>query len=344
MEAKYYKIDEEMSQRLNIMKLFFIIMVVFIHSEASPDMNLQIPRYVLTCKNIVSSGICGIAVPSFFFISGFLLFSKEFTWIGNLKKKAQSIVLPYAVINSFWIIFFKSVHFFECTKHYFSDEAYQIKGIEGIMGAFLNPMPLYYPFWFLRDLIIINFFAKAIQIFIDKLPLISLIAIIALYFNVVQIPILLSNSSFCLFFLSYYFIKYQRDINKLDKIKCLYFGLIFGGLIAVKLWIWDHAIVNLLYTLIGLGFSYQLAEKIRKGRLCKPILWCSQFTFFIYAFHEFYEAMLKKIVMTVFPQYGYVQLMEFFLIPVFIVAMCIVVGAVMKKWIPSVYCLICGYR
>lgn len=344
MEAKCFEIDKAMSQCLNIMKLLFIVMVVFIHSEASPEMVLHIPMYVQICKNIVSSGICGIAVPGFFFISGFLLFSKEFTWMGNLKKKAKSIILPYIAINLFWVIFFKGVHFFEFTKHYFAEEAYQIRGIEGFLRAFLDPMPLYYPFWFLRDLIILNIFAKIVQMIIDKIPWLSLIAIIALYFNIIQIPLLLSNSSFCIFFLSYYFVKYQTIIKKLDKIKGLYLGLIFVGLIVVKLWIWNHAIVNLIYTAIGLTFFYQLAGKIRKGPLCKPILWCSQFTFFIYAFHEFYEAMLKKIVMTVLPQYGFVQLIEFFLVPILMICICIAAGAMIKRWIPILYQLICGYR
>lgn len=344
MEVRHYEITEDMAQRLNIVKFFLIVMVVLIHAEMPLDMNMQVPEYMTVCKNVIKDGICAIAVPSFFFISGFLLFSKEFTWRGNLKKKIRSMLLPYFLINSFWIIFFKGIRLFEFTKHFFLDEAYQIDGIKKILEAYLNPMPLYYPFWFLRDLIILNIFAKGIQIVIDKLPIISFGVMLAVCLNIIHIPILFSNSSLFMFSLSYYLIKYKWDIMRLNKIKCMYLGLVFCGFIFVKLWICDLGVVTLIYELTGLSFFYQLAGKIRKGRLCKPILWCSQFTFFIYAFHEFYEAMLKKIVMTVFPQYGYVQLMEFFMIPIFIVAMCIVVGAVMKKWVPAVYCLICGYR
>lgn len=346
MEAKYYEISEDMSQRLNILKFIFMAMVVFIHSEALPVLpyELEVPEYVSVCKNIATYGICAIAVPGFFFVSGFLLFSKEFTWIENLKKKARSLLLPYFLINTFWILFFKGMQHFNATAPYFAGENYQVNGIRGLLEAYLNPMPLYYPFWFLRELIILNLFAKTIKIIIDRMPVISFVMIIAIYFNIVQIPLLLSNDSFCIFSLSYYLVKYQWNVKKIDRVRCLHWGLAFGGAIAFKLWIWNHAITRLCYVAIGLCFFWQLAGRIRKGRLCKPILWCSQFSFFIYAFHEFFEAMLKKVVMTTLPQYGYVQLMEFFLIPTFIIAICIVAGAVTKKWIPAIYRLICGYR
>lgn len=43
--------------------------------------------------------------------------------------------------------------------------------------------------------------------------------------------------------------------------------------------------------------------------------------FLIYAFHEFYEAMVKKHIMMVLPQYGLVQLLEYFILPLFVTEM-----------------------
>lgn len=107
MGLGHYEINEDMSQRLNIMKFVFMVCVVFIHSYALPGLPyaLDVPRYVAECKEIVVNGICRVAVDGFFFISGLLLFAKEFTWLGNLRKKAKSILVPYLLINSFWIIF-----------------------------------------------------------------------------------------------------------------------------------------------------------------------------------------------------------------------------------------------
>lgn len=66
--------------------------------------------------------------------------------------------------------------------------------------------------------------------------------------------------------------------------------------------------------------------------------------FFIYAFHEFYEAMMKKLVMMIIPQHGIVQLLEYFILPFLVTGCCIVIGAAMQRYLRSLYCMVCGYR
>ena len=41
MREYYKKIDGEMSERLNIMKFIFMLMVVFIHSDALPELPFE---------------------------------------------------------------------------------------------------------------------------------------------------------------------------------------------------------------------------------------------------------------------------------------------------------------
>lgn len=347
METQYRALDQNISQRLNIIKFIFMVMVVFIHSETLPDLpyELNVPPYLDICKNVVTNGICAIAVPGFFFISGFLLFSKEFTWIGNVKKKARSILLPYFLINSFWILLFKIMQSIELTAPYFAGEDYQIIGAEGIIKAYCAAIPLYYPFWFLRDLFIVNIFAKLIQIMIDRFPRLSILMIIILCLNLVKIPLLVSNSSFYMFAIGYYVVKYRDRVKKLEDINILYIGIVFFGLTIYKLSFGGYAsLVALFYSLSGILFYYMLAGYIMNSKVYSPILWCSQFTFFIYAFHEFYEAMAKKIIMMTIPQYGYIQTLEYFMLPIIISGFCIIVGAIMKKRVSVLYRLLCGSR
>lgn len=347
METQHRALDRNISQRLNIIKFIFMVMVVFIHSEALPELpyKLNVPRYLEICKDVITNGICAIAVPGFFFISGFLLFSKEFTWIGNMKKKARSIVLPYFMINSFWILFFKIMQSIELTAPYFAGEAYQIIGAKGIFRAYCAAIPLYYPFWFLRDLFLVNVFAKLILITIDKFPRLSILIIIALYLNLVKIPLLVSNSSFYMFAIGYYVIKYRDRVKKLEDINILYVGIVFLGFTICKLNFGGYAsLFALFYALSGILFYYLLAGYILKSKASSKILWCSQFTFFIFAFQEFYEAMAKKVIMMIIPQYGCVQMLEYFILPIIISGFCIVVGAIMKKRVPTLYRLLCGSR
>lgn len=347
MGLGHYEINEDMSQRLNIMKFVFMVCVVFIHSYALPSLPyaLDVPRYVTVCKEIVVNGICRVAVDGFFFISGLLLFAKEFTWLGNMRKKAKSILVPYLLINSFWIIFFRAVNSFEMTAHYFADEAYQINEWIDVAEAYLNPMPLYYPFWFLRDLMILNIFAALIKVMIDRFPILILVIMIALQMQMLSLPLLVSNNSFCMFALGGYFVKYTVDAEKLDQISLWYIGTLFAGLILAKLYLFkDLKLIFPLYIVCGIFFYYRIAGKILESKMARHVLWCSQFTFFVYGFHEFYMAMGKRVMMSVIPQYGIIQLMEFFMLPLVISAVCIIMGAVMKKKITWLYRIVCGLR
>ncbi|MCM1135276.1 MAG: acyltransferase family protein [Clostridium sp.] len=339
------KIDENMSQRITIVKFIFMIMVVFIHSDATPELpyKLYIPSYVSNIKSFITDGICSMAVPGFFLISGMLLGSKEFTWAENMKKKVRSILVPYIIINTFWILFFKVMQAFPQTAGYFSGEAYQINGIKEVISAFINPMPLYYPFWFLRDLFIVNIFAKIINIIIDKYLILSIYLIAFLYLGEISIPLLVSKESLCMFAIGCCLAKCKLEMKKIDEINgfyilCVYIGSIFfrkasGG-----------GTARLLNSSASLLFCFWLAGKIINSKWKSKILWCAQFTFFIYAFHEFYEAMIKKIIMIIIPQNGVVQLLEFLCLPIVITIVLIIIGSFLKKHMQRIYKIICGNR
>ena len=346
MRERNNLITQDMSERINIIKLIFMVMVVFIHSGAVPELpfELEIPTYVAVCKSVVVDGICAVAVPGFFFISGYLLFSKEFTWLGNLKKKAQTMLIPYLLINTFWILFFKVMQSIPGIAPMFSAEAYQVNGINGIIAAYVNAIPLYYPFWFLRELMILNVFAKLIKIIIDKAPILSLMMIIFLEFGPVKIPYLVYNESLCMFALSYYVLKYHLEINKLEKVSVWIWAIAFGGVTRIRLETMNNALLRFLGIVMGMAFLYVASGQIRRGRSRRMILWCSQFTFFIFAFHEYYEAMFKKVIMMIFPQYGWTQLLEFWIIPLLMVAVCIMAGFILRKYWMRGYQYVCGSR
>lgn len=323
-----------------------MIMVVFIHSDAVPELSysLEIPKYVEVCKTIVTDGICSVAIPGFFFVSGLLLFAKEFSWKRNIKKKIKSILLPYFFVNTFWILFFNIMQSIECVAPYFASDAYQVHTFKEIVGAYVNPIPLYYPFWFLHDLFILNIFAAIIKWLIDKVPILFVLFLVLVQCNMVSIPFLVSNNSFCMFSMGYYLVKYKFNFKTIEKNNILATGLLFGVIIFAKLYIFQNSFISFFHSVVGSIFFYLLSGYVRESTMEKKVVWCAQFTFFIYAFHEYYEAMLKRIVMTVVPQYGVVQLIEYFLIPVCMVGICISVGAFMKKKLPFIYKCICGFR
>lgn len=160
-----YIISSLESQRIQILKVWLTIMVLFIHIYSNSYSNyVAIFRFPLWFEYIISQVICRCAVPGYFFISGILLYRKDFKWSENVKKKISTLVIPYFFINSLWLIIFFITQNIPFLSSFFSNEDNNISswGIMEYLNAFIgykNSCPLVYPLWFIRDLFILNIFA-----------------------------------------------------------------------------------------------------------------------------------------------------------------------------------------
>lgn len=123
-----YVISPRASQRLNLSKLWFAFMVVFIHSYqdgvnmAGGSVTFETPRWLEMLKFLGSEVIPRCAVPGFFLIAGVLLFRKPFTWKDNMRKKCRSLAVPYLLLNTLWIMFYILCQSIPATAVFFSKE------------------------------------------------------------------------------------------------------------------------------------------------------------------------------------------------------------------------------
>jgi surface polysaccharide O-acyltransferase-like enzyme len=80
-----YYLTADFSRRVSICKVWFTIMVLFIHSYTktvfmnSGNVVLQVPRWLGLVKYVISENISRCAVPGFFVIAAVLLYRKEFS-------------------------------------------------------------------------------------------------------------------------------------------------------------------------------------------------------------------------------------------------------------------------
>lgn len=111
-----YILSGEDSTRINILKVWLTILVVFIHSYSEEiymvggNIVLEIPAWLDWFKYIISVVVARCAVPAFFFISAILLYKRDFVWKDNIKKKLKTLVVPYMLLNTFWILFYCSAY------------------------------------------------------------------------------------------------------------------------------------------------------------------------------------------------------------------------------------------
>lgn len=350
-----YFIDKKLSARINILKFLSIIMVVFIHSSpevtaynnlAGGSLAKQSLDFVIY---IISQSISRTAVPLFFLISSILLFSKEFKWLPNMKKKCRSVLLPYLFWNSFWILFSYAAQTIKEIAVYFPRDSYYVRdyGILEWLKAYtyLNGnYPYLYTLWFLRDLFVLNLLAIVIKKIVDKAPVLLLILMAVLWFSNISIPFL-DNQTIVFFTLGYYIVKYQVDVKWIDRINSTIAIVFFAGFTAMDFaFSYTFPAVHNLSVVIGILFFIKLSGQVLDYKICDRIVWLSKYSFIIYVFHEMNLSMLKKLSLLVFPQTILVQLLEYMMIPVIIIIGCIIFGMILQKISPKFYSLVTGNR
>ena len=221
------------SKRINILRAYFAVMVVFIHmynAEIGSTGNVAFDGIEYILSRIVS----GVAVPGFLLISSVLLYKKEFTWKDNVIKKIKRLVVPYLILNTFWVCFFAVVQQ-SPLQYWFSGERNNIVANWGLYdwfdAYFINP--LLWPLWYLKSLFIFNIFAKVIKSAVDKFPKLSFLCILVLYFVFGgSVPVIRFDALFY-FVTGYYIVKYDLHFRDLEKIRKIYITLAYILLIAL---------------------------------------------------------------------------------------------------------------
>lgn len=106
-----------------------------------------------------------IAVPLFFFISGFLFFYKVNFTLGvckiKLRKRIRSLIIPYILWNTLWLIFSLVCYLLFPTMLSSVKESFDDFNIFSLVDGYIGYCkgPFLAPLWFIRDLMFINLFA-----------------------------------------------------------------------------------------------------------------------------------------------------------------------------------------
>ncbi len=88
--------------------------VVLLHAVGAPVEGRDIISWRYGIYDIIriffSEGICRVAVPTLFLISGFLFFTRlekwsADIWANKLKRRAKTLILPYFIWNLLSIVF-----------------------------------------------------------------------------------------------------------------------------------------------------------------------------------------------------------------------------------------------
>lgn len=342
------KIRKNFSEKIITLSFLMSVFVIFIHADNLKYYGLETLNDTVVYHEVhlFADTIGSLAVPYFFTISGFWFFHLNIydqnVWkqikIRNIKK-LNSLVIPYLLWNTFGMIFYMTITRIPMLSNLMNNgEKISINFSNIFAGIFMHKF--YFPFWYMKDLIIISFLLGPILAFFLRKKILSILFLIMM--------VILS-----LFRINLVFVK---------PTSILYFSL--GAVLAIYYRSWfEHLeniyisiiyIVLLLICIIILYFEVPVASEIclyiSPIFLCKagdiiPRIggWFPTQSFFIYAFHIIPVTVIGHLLKMVgdgitWAAYSYI------IAVILTVGLTYLVAQILFKICPKLYFIICGGR
>lgn len=337
--------NKKNSHKIKIISLLLMILVIFIHSYNLNSENNK-NDFVSFIEILGSYFLASFAVPMFFVISGFFIFfNKPFTIDlikSVLKKRFNSLIIPYFFWTFFWSLVFILV-----------SQMFPVLNLN-LVSTFSFKMfwnPINYQFWFIRDLIILVVLSPLLYILSKKSYLFLIIPYLFLIFRVnfgdFQIQSLLY------FWIGITIAQYQKEFKQvLDKaplvliayIWILFFFFHFQYNQATCFGFKVYKIAYFASAPFGMITFWKVLDLLIKDYSKSWILDYTTFSFFIFAFHEPVLITLKKIGFKILGNSSGMALLLYFLLPAVVVFLSIIFARIIQKFAPKLYLFITGGR
>lgn len=319
--------NDYLSKKLKTLSFIAMIMVVFIHSynySLYLKSDFKINPIYLAIEDFISFHLCRIAVPGFFMLSAYLLlFEYQLTvasYFKKIKKRFQSLVIPYLLWCSLWAAVFIVISYIPQLKAYINNPI----GLTSSFGHLLLSVymhPVCYQFWFIRDLIVLIGISPVLYYLIQKTGIIVIgFAYLYLLFSPFELEVL-HNSS-----LLYFLIGMAIHLHKISAIpfilksNTIVLGLLWLGISYLpKFPIYPCAPIDFaapIAILTGVVFVWKVYDCCKKDTfLFKHIEKNASYSFFLFGIHEPLLISLKKIGFALIGFSNEARLLVYFVLP-----------------------------
>ncbi len=352
-----HSIDSVTSRTITALRFALMVLVVLIHNRENmallnTQMHAEIPKAVDLIQYFFSDILGRSAVPVFLFISSYLLFLKNDCYKLLIKKKCLSILLPYLLWSCLAVFLFFVCQNVLPLRQYFVSTIIDTLDFGGWLNVFTgyqnaNAHPLVYQFWFLRDLFLCILISPLIRKAVSKFPVLFLLFLI-LFLNS---SLFYSGIKVALFYFSLgcYAVKYQLNAASLQAIKFSGICILYALLIAVDyvfffeersyvFYVFSSIVGAVVFLKLAVWFSKR--EKVYNG-----LYYLAGFSFWLYALHEpFFITSIRKLWVKFLPIDGYWLLVEYFGGVLFTVIASLILGIILKRFLPKVFSLLTGAR
>lgn len=340
------------SRKISILSISAILMVLLVHSYYIEAESFPIAQKIQLFTG--ASGLSGVAVPLFFFISGLLFFKSNNSvgdCINGIKRRIRTLVIPYLIWNLLFVGSYVLLSLFPGVSQYVNGDVLSHldwkKPIESLSFLFVSPAGFH--LWFLRDLIVYVALTPLLYVMILRFPWQTLIA---------------------LFFLSGELPRFGMTYFAAGGIISIHYGLDRFGKLLSKPIVFLSAFVFLMKCVIVLTFKsinivfYLYLQQVAnmagivavwgcydflfgKGdahRIVSFILSASRYSFFIYLFHEPVFNILKKLSLRMVGLTDFSLILLYLINPIIMFFVALGVAKLLRRSLPGLYSLIVGGR
>lgn len=359
--------EELLSKTINYLRFPLTVGVVFIHFNLVDGFNISgieygvdNPKSYYYLVTFFSAVLPRIAVPLFFFISGFLFFyNTEFGFVAYKKKlrsRIGTLFIPYLLWNVIAALWF-SIRLLPCLAWLFPN-AHNMPldfSLSAILDIFWNVneglYPMNVPLWYVRDLIITILFAPIIYWLIKKIGY-YLIIILGILWCIAQ-PFnwertyLLMNAFFFFSWGAFYSI---NRINFVTTFRKLSFTPLLYPIIAIvdvftKGYEYNQYI-HMVGILIGAVATVIIVAYLIEKCNIKVDDFLVNASFFVFALHILFLNELGKVIFKLIhqPESPYFWFLFYFLVPVITISICLGLYKILKKYFSKMVAVLTGGR
>lgn len=360
--------DALLSKVIEYLRFPLIVGVVFIHNfsstvtvggvEIGATGDLPMFYYV---SNLFSQVLARVAVPLFFFISGFLFFYKveNFNtpvYLSKLRKRFKTLLIPYLFWNLLLVIMYFVIPYTP-VGNLLSGRNLDLTDIAGVfIGKVDNSgaatYPLAYQFWFIRDLIVCVVLSPLLYWIVTKTHHLGIILLGIGWFVGYKIPYIgirgFSTTALFFFSLGAWFSCHRKDliaiVRDLKWIAFIYPVLVIADLLTKEQQYNDY--IHNAGILAGIVFCFLLVAHLIENNSIKTVPLLSSASFLIFAVHDpWLLTVIKKTILVVFkPTSDFVLTFIYFAVVILVVAIAVGLYYIIKRLMPSFTALITGGR
>lgn len=344
------------SQTIDWLRFPMAVAVVMLHHSVMLMENATGPLRVLCI--LFQEGVCRLAVPCFFFISGYLFFNKlqEWSWsewTRKIKSRGRTLLVPYLLWNliaffAYWI--YARVHGdgISLQQHFLNNGGLRLFwGTNGDIPLGMRSGPCDSPLWFVRDLMYFTLLTPLIHLFVRWTKGFGVLALIIFFFAVPGII----TEGFAFYITGSALQMMRKNIVEICWPRRVVFYLL-SAVFLIALYIlfdleyWRRLVKN-IFLFCGIAAAFcATAQLLRQNRIhLHPFL--TRSSFFIFATHEILilHNLAWPLVGAILPSTGtFWPCLEYFLTPALAVFISLGLLFLMERLLPRTTGLLTGNR